>query len=436
MSELHSVGSLPRRDAGPRSGVGDTAEGGTLRVSSHRLLDRIDSLASVGAIDGTRGCSRLALTDEDRRGRDLVVRWMRELGLAVRVDGVGNVIATMPWPDQSPPVLTGSHIDTVATGGRYDGCLGVVAGLEVIETVIAAGTTLARPLAVGFFTGEEGARFAPDMLGSLVYCGDMALDDALAITGIDGAILGDELDRIGYRGPAPTPGPVPHAFVELHIEQGPVLERENRVIGAVTGVQGISWTEVTVEGESNHAGTTPMRMRRDPMVVAARLVAFVHDLAHELPGQVGTSGRIEVHPNLINVVPARAVLTVDLRNADGDILRQAEELVEAHVGHLSNEFGVRISTRPLARFDPVEFDPAIIELVERIATRNGLRSLRMASGAGHDAQMMARVVKSGMIFVPSHRGLSHNPHEHTEAEHVVAGANVLLDVMVALGTEA
>ena len=233
-----------------------------LEISLPRLRARLDALAEIGAIDGG-GCARLALTDDDRRGRDLVVSWMRDLGLRIDVDEIGNVVGTWPPERTDAPVMTGSHIDTVATGGRFDGTLGVLAGIEVLETVITAGVELAHPLAVAFFTDEEGSRFAPDMLGSLVFAGGMPLEDGLAVRAIDGAILGEELIRIGYAGPQPCPARPPHAYVELHIEQGPVLEAEDVTIGAVTGVQGISWSELTITGQSNHAGTTPMSMRHD-----------------------------------------------------------------------------------------------------------------------------------------------------------------------------
>ncbi len=403
-----------------------------LSIDRERLLDRIDELAQVGAIEGTTGCCRLALTDDDRAGRDLVVGWMRDLGLDVSIDGIGNVIATMPAPG-GPPVMTGSHIDTVGTGGRYDGNLGVLAGLEVIETVIAAGIELDRPLAVGFFTDEEGARFAPDMLGSLVYVGGMSIEEALAIEDSTGATVGGELDRIGYRGGAPCPAQPPHAFLELHIEQGPVLEVEGRRIGAVTGVQGISWTEVTIVGQSNHAGTTPMSMRRDPAVAAASIAVFAHQLAHEMgEPQVATVGKIDLHPNLVNVVAARATITVDLRNTIEADLQRAEAALAEHLDRVAAEHDVEITTRSLARFEPVVFDPDIVDLVAEVAQVQGLDPMRMPSGAGHDAQMLARVCPSGMVFVPSQNGISHNPAEHTDADDLVAGANVLLHAMLSL----
>jgi len=403
-----------------------------LRISMPRLRARLDALGEIGAIGGG-GNARLALTDDDWRGRDLVVTWMRDLGLRVDVDEIGNVVATWPADATDPPVMTGSHIDTVATGGRYDGTLGVLAGLEVVETAIASDVSCARPLAVAFFTDEEGSRFAPDMLGSLVYAGGMALEDALQIRAIDGARLGDELVRIGYAGPEPCPARPPHAYVELHIEQGPVLEAEGVTIGAVTGVQCISWTEITIVGQSNHAGTTPMLMRRDAGYAAAAIATFARDLANELgPPQVATIGRIELSPNLVNVVAGRASLTVDLRNTDAARLELAETRLGEFCELLAEREHVEITRRSLARFDPVEFAPAIVDLVEELAQAHGCSTKRMPSGAGHDAQMLARVCPSGMIFVPSANGISHNPAEHTDDADLEAGANVLLHAMLRL----
>jgi N-carbamoyl-L-amino-acid hydrolase len=405
----------------------------SLRVDGGRLVDRLDALAQIGAIVGTQGCCRLALTDEDRSGRDLVVTWMRDLGLEVTIDAIGNVIAQMAHPSARAPVMTGSHIDTVATGGRFDGNLGVLAGLEVIESVQTAGVELSRPLAVGFFTDEEGARFAPDMMGSLVYVGGLPLEEAHDIRGIDGAILGEELARIGYLGPGPCPGPAPHAYVELHIEQGPVLEAEHYRIGAVTGVQGISWTELTITGQSNHAGTTPMSMRRDAAYVAARITTFVRDLTAELGhGQVGTVGKLDLTPDLINVVAASVTMTVDLRNTDEALLEAAERRLAAFVEDASATEGVTVDARRIARFEPVAFDDRVVSLVEKTALDHGHATKRMPSGAGHDAQMLARVCPTGMVFVPSAKGLSHNPAEHTDAADIEAGANVLLQVMLEL----
>jgi N-carbamoyl-L-amino-acid hydrolase len=378
-------------------------------------LNRLSALAEIGPIDGG-GSSRLALTDDDRAGRDLVVTWMRDLGLDVGIDAIGNVIGQWGGTDAAP-VMAGSHIDTVRAGGRYDGNLGVLGALEVIETVIESGTELRRPIAVAFFTNEEGSRFPPDMMGSLTYVGGITLEEALDITGIDGATVGAELQRIGYVGPHPCPGPAPHAYVELHIES----------------VQGISWQELTIHGQSNHAGTTPMSMRHDAGYAAAAVTTFVRELAEDLGSpQVGTVGSIRLHPDLVNVVASRAVLTVDLRNTDNDVLREAERRLSVFLDKLTKAESVTINSRSLARFDPVTFDRRVVGLVESTAQRLGHSTMRMPSGAGHDAQMLARVCPSGMIFVPSVAGISHNPAERTEPDDLVAGANVLLQVLLEL----
>ncbi len=401
-----------------------------LRIDRQRLLDRLAELSAVGGIEGTTGSSRLAFTDADRAGRGLVVTWMRDLGLEVSIDAIGNVVAVRPGTEDLPPVMTGSHIDTVRTGGRYDGNLGVLAGLEVVETLAAADITTRHPLAVAFFSNEEGARFAPDMMGSLVYVGGMGVEEAHDTVGIDGVTAGSELERIGYLGSMPCPGPAPHAFVELHIEQGPVLEEAGVQIGVVEGVQGISWTEITIEGQSNHAGTTPMRLRHDAGLVAAEITTWVRRLANEIGHpQVATVGAIDLHPNLVNVVAATAVLTVDLRNTDEATLQQAEQALRIELDRFAKAEGVRISTRSLARFEPVDFSPTVADLIDQTATDFGLSTMRMPSGAGHDAQMLARVCPTAMIFTPSRDGISHNPAEHTDPDDLEAGANVLLQVL-------
>jgi N-carbamoyl-L-amino-acid hydrolase len=404
-------------------------------IDGKRLLADLEALAAVGDT-GDGGNCRLALTDEDAGGRELVVGWMRALGLDVRVDRIGNVVATRAGTDDGlDPVMTGSHIDTVRTGGRYDGTLGVLAGLEVVRALDDAGIRTRRPLTVAFFTDEEGSRFAPDMLGSLVYAGGMPLDDALETVAIDGAVLGDELDRIGWAGDAPVPGPAPHAYVELHIEQGPLLEEQGVTIGAVTGVQGISWQELTLTGQSNHAGTTPMRLRRDAGYAAAEVAVAVRRLAADLGGhQVGTVGRIDLHPNLVNVVAARATLTLDLRNTDEAVLATSERGLRARVDEISAAEGVTASWRSLARFAPVAFAEDVISLVERAAGDRGHTVMRLPSGAGHDAQMLARMCPTGMVFVPSRGGVSHNPAEFTEPEDLAAGCQVLADVLVELAS--
>ena len=401
-------------------------------IDTTALIDRISRLAEIGAIPGG-GCARLALTDEDRAGRDLVGRWMRDLGLDVAVDAVGNVFAVRKGSEDVAPVMVGSHIDTVRTGGRYDGNLGVLAGLELCAALDRAGLRTRRPIAVAYFTNEEGARFQPDMLGSLVAVGGLDLDAAYAARSIDGRTLGEELARIGYRGPHAPGFLKPHAFVELHIEQGPILEAEGVTIGAVTGVQGISWNEYALSGVSNHAGTTPMRLRRDAGYAAMAIASGIRDIVGKIGGdQVGTVGRIELVPNLINVVAARATFTVDLRNTDETTLRDAEARAAALIERVCAAENVGVERRTLARFEPVEFDGRVVDAVERHARARGFSCRRMPSGAGHDAQMYARICPTGMIFVPSAKGLSHNVAEYTAPGDIDAGAKVLRDVVLEL----
>ncbi len=402
----------------------------SLTIDHQSLLKRLDELAQIGAIDGG-GCARLALTDEDKAGRDLVVGWMKALGLDVQIDAIGNVIGLRAGRERLAPVMTGSHIDTVRTGGRYDGNYGVLAGLEIVRALNEAGTTTRRPIAVAFFTNEEGARFHPDMLGSLVYAGGLGLNEAYAATDKDGIGLGDELRRIGYLGTV-RPGAIqPHAFIELHIEQGPILDEAKLQIGVVESVQGISWTEYSVTGVSNHAGTTPMRLRRDAGYFAASANLFVRALAREMGGnQVGTVGALTLRPNLINVVPNQALFTVDLRNTDEARLKEAEARVADHMAKAAAAERVDVKAKILARFEPVIFDGSLVSRVEHHARALGLSTRRMPSGAGHDAQMMQRLCPTAMIFVPSVAGLSHNVREHTEAADLAAGAQVLMNLVL------
>jgi N-carbamoyl-L-amino-acid hydrolase len=400
----------------------------TAQIDRDRLLATLDTFNRVGALPGGGNC-RLALSDADREGRDLLVAWMRERGLAVTIDAIGNIVGVRRGREDTTPVMLGSHIDTVGTGGRYDGLYGVLAGLEVCAALDDAAQVTRRPLALVAFTNEEGARFAPYAMGSLVYVGGLALDDAYAVRGIDGATVGEELRRIGYLGDAAPGWLVPHAYFELHIEQGPVLENEGCVIGAVEGITGLSWTEVTIEGRAGHAGTTPIALRRDAALAAAEIVLFVRRLAREMGGeQKGTVGRITLAPNLVNVIAERAVLTVDLRNLDEGRLAGAEQALATFLEQLAAREDVTIATHSLGRFAPVQFPADMVAAVETTANELRLPCRRMPSGAGHDAQMMARLCPAVMIFVPSIGGLSHNVREDTAAAHLAAGAEVLLGV--------
>ncbi len=401
------------------------------RVNCARLSARLERLGQVGALPGGGVC-RLALTDEDRKGRDLLVGWMRELGMAVLIDRIGNIFGTRPGRRPAPPLMIGSHIDTVKTGGLYDGALGVLTGLEVVETLDDLGVATDRPITVAAFTNEEGARFAPDMMGSLVHVGGMTVEAARAVVGIDGTTVGDALDGIGYAGLAPCGKPEVHSYLELHIEQGPILEAERVDIGVVEGVQAISWTEFVLEGASAHAGTTPMAMRRDAGLAAARAAVAVNDIVRAVGGQVGTVGSLVFEPNLVNVVAGKATFTVDLRNNDADALARVDAAVGLAVRGIAEDAGLALRSRILASFAPVGFDRDLIGEIEATTANLGLRSRRMVSGAGHDAQMMARICPAAMVFVPSARGLSHNIAEFTAPDDIAAGASVLFEMAVKL----
>ena len=404
-------------------------------VNDKRLLTRLSDLAKLGATkDG--GVCRLALTDNDRLGRDFLVALMQDANLHVRIDQIGNIFGIRRGQKDLPAVMTGSHPDTVRNGGKYDGAYGILAGLEVIETLNDLNIETIRPIIVCAFTNEEGARFHPDMMGSLVYAGGLELDTALSTCDANGLTLGQELKRIAYDGDMPCGDIVPRAFIEVHIEQGPILEREEIQIGVVENLQGISWQEVIFHGQANHAGTTPMQGRKDAGFCAAALAVYVRELSGEFGGnQVATIGEIELTPNVINVVPNRARITIDIRNTDNAILCLAEQQIKKKIEELAASENTTSETRVLARFDPVLFDQDIASIIEENAIALNLSHRRMTSGAGHDAQMMSRICPTAMIFVPSKDGISHNPREHTDADDLVAGANVLLHSLLTIANE-
>ncbi|PRF45744.1 Zn-dependent hydrolase [Burkholderia multivorans] len=405
----------------------------SLQLDGAVLLRQLRELGEIGADRELGGRTRIALTDDERAGRDRVVAWMRELDLDVRIDRIGNIFGTLHAGSAAAgrqPLMIGSHIDTVKNAGALDGCYGVLAGLAVARAFRDARIEPARPITVAAFTNEEGIRYQPDMMGSLVHAGGLLIDDALNTIGIDGTRLGDELARIGYAGDLEPGAIVPHAYLELHIEQGPILEAENVRIGVVENLQGISWQQITVQGNANHAGTTPMHLRHDAGWVAAAIATFLRELAVSSGTTLATIGMLRIEPNVINVIPRKAVLTVDLRDPDEQRLQQAEQRLADHLAQLAALEGVQISTERLARFEPVVFDAALVDAIEKAAARRGFSYRRMTSGAGHDAQMIARIAPAAMIFVPSRGGISHNPREHTDDSQLVDGARLLLDVVL------
>ena len=407
-----------------------------LQINGQRLLSHIQKLGTIGH-DGPASRTRLALSDADKEGRDLVLAWMRELQLRIVIDQVGNITGlweTEENKDQAP-VLTGSHIDTVIHAGPYDGCLGVLAGLEVIQTLQEQGSRPRRPLGVTVFMNEEGVRFQPDLAGSLAFAGGITPAQVYACIDKDGLRLGDELARIGYLGTAEATAIRPYAFLELHIEQGPVLDAAGIQIGIVEGIQGLHWQRVTIEGKANHAGTTPISLRHDAGLAAAKVNVYARTLA-ETYGGVATIGTLALKPNAVNVIPREAVFTIDLRHPDADKLAAVEQALDEFYTGLHQTDHVQISVEHMTAFDPVHFDDRLIQLVEDAAQKRGYSSRRLVSGAGQDAQMMARIFPTAMIFVPSIGGISHSPDEYTPDEDVCRGANVLLESLSVLATRA
>lgn len=402
-----------------------------LKINEQRLLNRINELGQIG-IDEHGERTRAAASDTEKAGRDQVVAWMKEAGLRVEVDFIGNIFGI--WETeankQEAPIMMGSHIDTVINAGKYDGCYGVLAGIEVIQSLQEQQIVTKYPLVVGAFTNEEGIRYSPDMMGSLVYAGGLDVKEALATVGVDGTILGEELKRIGYAGTV-EPGFIkPRSYIELHIEQGPILDAEGISIGAVENLQGISWQRIEIEGVANHAGTTPTRMRVDAGLAAAKVITFMRERCDKSGGTtVSTTGTIAFEPNAINVIPSKATFTVDVRNPNEERLVEEEQALAAYLKELEATDKVKISTEQLVRFQPVQFDETIVNMVEQVANEMNLSNRRITSGAGQDAQMIARICPSAMIFVPSVNGISHNPKEYTKDEDIFAGANVFINVI-------
>ena len=402
-------------------------------INKERLLDSIFMLGKIG-IDASGERTRLAASDAEKEGRDFVVKQMREAGLDVVVDRIGNIFGIWQTEEnrKEAPLMIGSHIDTVINAGQYDGCYGVLTGIEIVRTLKEQKAALKRPLVVGAFTNEEGVRYQPDMMGSLVYAGDLSLDEALDSVGTDGTILRDELTRIGYGGTV-DPGFIkPYAFIELHIEQGPIMDAKGISIGAVENLQGISWQRISIEGAANHAGTTPTDMRIDAGLAASKVNVFMRERCLASSGNVCTVGTMALEPNAVNVIPSKAVFTVDVRNPNEEKLKEEEMALAAYLKKLEETDHVKIHTERLVRFEPVEFDNGICKITEKMAEKRGLSHCRMTSGAGQDAQMMARICPTAMIFVPSVKGISHNPKEYTRDEDLVGGANVFLDIVAEL----
>ena len=404
-----------------------------LRIDGRRLWNSLMELARLGATE-KGGVCRIALTELDRQGRDLFSRWAREAGCELRVDAIGNIFARRAGHNNAlPPVATGSHIDTQPTGGKFDGNYGVLAGLEVIRTLNDARVETEAPLEVAVWTNEEGSRFVPVMMGSGVFAGAFTLEHALAQRDNDGISVSDALAAIGYAGSAPVSAaasPV-GAYFEAHIEQGPVLEANERVIGVVEGALGQRWYDVVVQGMEAHAGPTPMELRKDALLAASELVIEVNRIAlAHAPHARGTVGWIDNYPNSRNVIPGRVKLSVDLRAADDVVLSALDAALKETVQRIAAKAKVEMSVEQVVYFPPQPFTPRLVSAVREAAQAQGMSWMNVISGAGHDAVYLARVCPTAMIFVPCRDGISHNEIEDAQPDHLEAGCNVLLQAML------
>jgi beta-ureidopropionase / N-carbamoyl-L-amino-acid hydrolase len=403
----------------------------TLRINGERLWDSLMELAQIGATK-KGGVCRLTLTDLDKQGRDLVTLWAREAGMTVIIDKIGNGFMRRAGRNNAlPPIMTGSHIDTQPTGGKFDGNYGVLAGIEVVRTLNDHGIETEAPIEVAFWTNEEGSRFVPVMMGSGVFAKAFTLEHAYAAKDLEGKSVKEELLRIGYLG-SQEPGDHPiGAYFETHIEQGPVLEDHDITIGVVQGVLGIRWFDCTVTGMEAHAGPTPMALRKDALQVATHLMQEVvaSALRHKPHGR-GTVGMVQVFPNSRNVIPGQVKFSMDLRNSTDALVDQMVTEVKAYAAKLSADTGLKIEIEMVSSYSAIGFHADCIDAVARGAKKLGYSNMPVVSGAGHDAVYMARLASSGMIFIPCKDGISHNEIEDAKPEHITAGCNVLLHAML------
>ncbi len=408
-----------------------TAPGANLKIDGTRLWDSLMEMAQIGpGVAG--GNNRQTLTDADGEGRALFQRWCEAAGCTMGVDRMGTMFARREGAEPDlPPVYVGSHLDTQPTGGKYDGVLGVLGGLEVIRSLNDLGIRTRHPIVVTNWTNEEGTRFAPAMMASGVFAGVHDLDWAYARTDAKGLTFGEELARIGWKGEEPVGGRPMRAFFELHIEQGPILEAEGVEIGVVTHGQGLWWIEITLTGKDSHTGSTPMAMRRNAGLGMARITELVQSIAIEnQPDAVGAVGHVDVFPNSRNVIPGRAVFTVDFRSPDQAKLNRMKALLETGAAAIAADLGLGIGIEVAGHFDPVTFDPGCVDAVRRAAGRLGLSHRDIVSGAGHDACWINRLAPTAMVMCPCVDGLSHNEAEKITPDWAEKGANVLLHAVL------
>ena len=403
-----------------------------LKIDGDRLWRSLMEMARIGATEKGGNC-RLALTDLDREGRELFIGWAKAAGCTIGVDKMGNIFARRAGRnDALPPVLTGSHLDTQPTGGRFDGVFGVLAGLEVVRSLNDAGFETEAPIEVVVWTNEEGSRFPPPMIGSGVFAGVFDLADGLGRHDLDGKTIGEELARIGFAGDLPCGGRPVGGYFEAHIEQGPILEAEGKTVGVVTGAQGQRWYEITVTGQEAHAGPTPMTRRRDALVGAARMIDAVNRIGHaNAPYACATVGFAQVSPNSRNTIPGKVFFTVDFRHPEDATLTAMDRSLRADCARIAADAKLEVEVNEFWYFPPTPFDGACVAAVREAAARAGHAHMDIISGAGHDAVYMARVAPTAMVFVPCENGISHNEVENARPEDLAAGCDVLLQAIVA-----
>src|SRR5229473_7103360 len=403
-----------------------------LQVNGERLWASLMELAQIGATP-KGGVCRLAASDLDGEARRLFIRWCEEAGCAVSVDKIGNIFARRPGRDPGlPPVMTGSHLDTQPTGGRFDGAYGVMAGLELVRTLNDLGYETEAPIEIVAWTNEEGSRFSPAMVGSGVFAGVFDLAEGLARPdNVTGVTLGTELERIGFAGPDPAGGRPVAAYFEAHIEQGPILEAAQKPIGVVTGAQGQRWYEITVTGQEAHAGPTPMRRRKDALVGASRMIDAVNRIGHaHPPSACATVGFIQSSPNSRNTIPGRVFFTVDFRHPEDATLTEMDRELREACRDAARSAQVEVEVKEFWYFAPTAFDKECVASVRRAAEAQGFPAMDIISGAGHDAVYMARVAPTAMVFVPCADGISHNEIEDAKPEDLTMGCTVLLNAML------
>ncbi len=402
-----------------------------LRINGDRLWDSLMEMAKIGpGVAG--GNNRQTLTDDDAKGRALFQKWCEDEGCTMGLDQMGNMFARREGTDpEALPVYVGSHLDTQPTGGKYDGVLGVLGGLEIIRTLNELGIKTRHPIVATNWTNEEGTRFAPAMLASGVFAGMHTQDWAYEREDADGKQFGDELKRIGWRGDEEVGARKMHAFFELHIEQGPILEAEGKDIGVVTHGQGLSWTQVTITGKDAHTGSTPMPMRKNAGLAMARVLEKVDEIAwSHAPHAVGAAGHIDVFPNSRNVIPGKVVFTVDFRSPELEVIQDMENRLRVAAEDIVEEMGLQIEFEKVGGFDPVKFDDACVTAVRNAAERLGYSHTNIISGAGHDACWINRVAPTAMVMCPCVDGLSHNEAEEISKDWASAGAEVLFHAVV------